>query len=188
MTDLIEEIGGVITSPQEMMEKISEKDELKGAFIIVLLTGILGGISVSVIYYAMMPEIPPILWIVGVTVVNILGWMIFAGIYHIIALILGGKGTYSKVLQLYGYAFVPALLVFPLSTITFLLAGPIVSAIVDLIGVVWYIIVYTIAISVAERISTIKALIVVLIPIILLVVISMILVAWVLAPLMLATV
>ncbi len=193
MTNLIEEIGGVIVSPQETMEKISEKDELKGAFIIVLLTGILGGINTiviyySVIYYAMMPEIPPILWIVGFTIANILLWILFAGIYRIIALILGGKGTYSKVLQLYGYAFVPALLVFPLSTITFLLAGPMISTIVDLIGAVWYIIMYTIAISVAERISTIKALIVVLTPIILLVVIVMILVALVLAPLMPATV
>lgn len=184
MTDLIEEIGGVITSPWETMKKISEKDELKGAFIIVLLTGILGGIWGSVLYYAIMPEISPILWIVGLPIANILSWIIFAGIYRIIAMVLGGKGTYSKVLQLFGYAFVPALLVFPLSTITFLFASPIISSIVDLIGSVWYIIVYTIAISVAEKISTIKALIVVLIPIILSVVIVMILVVLVLAPLM----
>ena len=165
MTDLIERLGGIITSPRETLEQLSKEMALKGSFIVVLLAGALFGIWLGMLLPYLLPELMPLIplgftefFVLGL-ISTLLSWVIFAGISHLVAkLLMGGKGEYSMLLQLMGYAHVPYLLIYPLSLIIHAIS-PVLSSVIDLIGIVWAFILTIFAIGIAERFSILMALV-----------------------------
>ncbi|WRQ72925.1 MAG: Yip1 family protein [Methanosarcinales archaeon Met12] len=171
MTDLIEEIGGVIVSPWETLENISKKEDIRSAFIIVLIASILSGM-----HTILLPEMRAMFEILGVgidytilfvfsLVLGLIGWVLSAGIYRLIAMMLGGNGSYNKVLQLLGYAYAMYFVYLPVSAFV-MIALPVLSGVITLIGLIWALILSVFAISIAEGFSKLRAIATVVIGII----------------------
>lgn len=165
MTNFGERLGAMIISPRETLEQLSKERALRDAFIVVLLVGAVVGIWLGMMLpKEVPPELMPMipfgfteLFILGLTA-TLLSWPIYAVIYHLVAKLLGGKGEYSMLLQLTGYAYVPHLVVYPLSLVTWFIS-PVLSGVIDLIGAIWVIVLTIFAISIAERFSMLRALI-----------------------------
>lgn len=168
MTDLVEELGGLIISPSETLERVLKKKELKSAFIVVSLGGVLGGIWISTTFPITAPELMDLIpigfagWIVSGLILTLLSWVIGAGIFRLVAKVLGGKGEYNKVLQLTGYAHMPYLLAYSLGMMTFFVS-PMLADVVGVIGSLWALILTIFAISIAEGFSKLRAVVTVVI-------------------------
>ena len=185
MSNIIKEIGGIIISPRATLEAISKKEDISGAFIVVLIASILSGISGILLDRPMSKmmtellgiEIPPsepislLITFALIIIFSLITWVIVAGIFRLIASVFGGEGSYKKIIQLYGYVYAIIFVLSPLQTIILMIAFPImpihgimaIMGIFGLIGIIWNLIISTFAISIAENISIIKAFFVLLI-------------------------
>lgn len=183
MTDFVERLGAMVISPRETLEQLSKERALRDAFIVVLLAGAFAGILLGMLLPRMMPpELIPLipldftgLFILGLTS-TLLSWVIYAGILHLVAKLIGGKGEYSMLLQLTGYAYVPYLLIYPLSLVTWFIS-PLLSSLIDLIGFVWYCVLTIFAISIAERFSILRAAITVVGSVVAIIVLAVVVIA-----------
>ncbi|MBA5941810.1 MAG: YIP1 family protein [Methanophagales archaeon] len=183
MTDFVERLGAMVISPRETLEQLSKERALRDAFIVVLLAGAFAGILLGMLLPRMMPpELIPLipldftgLFILGLTS-TLLSWVIYVGILHLVAKLIGGKGEYSMLLHLIGYAYVPYLLIYPLSLVTWFIS-PLLSSLIDLIGFVWYCVLTIFAISIAERFSILRAAITVVGSVVAIIVLAVVVIA-----------
>ncbi|MCD5409452.1 MAG: YIP1 family protein, partial [Methanocellales archaeon] len=106
-------------------------------------------------------------------VFGLIGWALSAGIYRLIAMIVGGNGSYNKVLQLLGYAYAMHFVFLPVSAFV-MITLPVLSGIINLIGFIWALILSVFAISIAEGFSKLKALAVIVLSIVVVVILTVI--------------
>ena len=106
-------------------------------------------------------------------IIAIIGSFIGVGILHILAKLFGGKGTFTELYKVMGLAY----LIQWISVIP--LIGPILSGILGL----WVIVVNVVALKTVYKLSTGKAIVVILIPLIIIVIIALVVGAEVIAAL-----
>lgn len=102
--------------------------------------------------------------IIAIPIANIVGWFIMIGVFHLIALLFGGKATFS---ELYRPLTVSSV-IYWVSVIPFI--GPVLSSIASL----WEIVVSVVVIRDVHKLSTGKAVAVVVIPIVVVAVIALV--------------
>jgi len=123
--NLIGRITGIITNPRETVQDISENSHIEDAVLIVgtfaILSAIFGYISQNIIIfefigmdqgsssYSAASGSSVFSIIIGFISV-IIGWIIVSGIVHLFSIVLGGEGSFKKVLMIYSYANIPLLL------------------------------------------------------------------------------
>ncbi|MBP2133525.1 hypothetical protein J2128_001479 [Methanomicrobium sp. W14] len=108
----------ILLSPKEFFDELVNKPEsLKYPALIVLVTGIITGISAALLAGASSDILPPeasfmsgVLPFIGFFV-GLIGsfvmWVIWAAVMHIISIPLKGKGSFSRTLEITGYGIVP---------------------------------------------------------------------------------
>lgn len=111
----------LLLDPREFFAGLAREEvDLTRPGLIVLALGVLAGLS-SVISLGpvlqMMPEEISsmsglIIAISALTavIITIILWIIFAGAFHVIAMVFGGKGQFTRTLQVVGYGYVPQII------------------------------------------------------------------------------
>ncbi|MDT8357713.1 MAG: Yip1 family protein [Methanomicrobiaceae archaeon] len=111
----------LLLDPREFFTGLAREEvDLTRPGLIVLALGVLAGLS-SVVSLGpllqMMPEetssiSPLIIAISALTavIITIILWIVFAGVFHVISLLFGGKGQFTRTLQVVGYGFFPQII------------------------------------------------------------------------------
>ena len=138
--NLMERITGIITNPRETVQDISENSHIEDAVLIVgtfaILSAIFGYMSQNIIifefigmdqgsssYYGASGS--SVFSIITGFIGVIIMWIIVSGIVHVFSIALGGEGSFKKVLMIYSYANIPALLGTVVNLILISLMNPI---------------------------------------------------------------
>lgn len=116
----------VLTNPNKFFEaRVREEESLKIPVLIVLISGIIGGISaflVAGISLEMLSEtIPPeargiastiggIGAFIGAVIVLLISWIVFAAILFGISSIFKGEGKFKRTLEFVGYGYIPMII------------------------------------------------------------------------------
>jgi len=121
-------ITGIITNPRETVQDISENSHIEDAVLIVgifaILSAIYGYMSQNIIIFEFIgmdqgyPGSSSYYGASGSSVFSIITgfigviimWIIVSGIVHGFSIVLGGEGSFKKVLMIYSYANIPLLL------------------------------------------------------------------------------
>ena len=121
-------ITGIITNPRETVQDISENSHIEDAVLIVgifaILSAIYGYMSQNIIIFEFIgmdqgyPGSSSYYGASGSSVFSIITgfigviimWIIVSGIVHVFSIVLGGEGSFKKVLMIYSYANIPLLL------------------------------------------------------------------------------
>jgi len=112
-------------------------------------------------------------------VVGFIGWVVTAGILHLVAKILGGKGVFTEMLVLMGFALLPNIFQAPIGLVVILsggLTGAFLSMVLGGILAIWILILDIIAIREAHKFSTGRAIATLILPFAILIVLAFILV------------
>lgn len=129
-----------------------DKDALKQAIVVLYLSAIIASIWGIIASFG--------IFLVVILIVAPIGWLIWTGILHIIAKILGGKASFKGYLKVTGYSEAP-------------MALGIIPIIGQLIGCIWSLACMVVATREAHEISTGKAVVVVLLPLAILLILAM---------------
>ncbi|MFQ6087382.1 MAG: Yip1 family protein [Methanosarcinales archaeon] len=111
-------IIGILVKPVGTIREINEeKVDLNKPFLIVFLIAFFNFITAFFMLNEMAKVLPkehrPFFWagatggVLGATLAVFLNWIIIAGIFHLLALALGGKGSFRKILEIFGWAHIP---------------------------------------------------------------------------------
>jgi len=120
-------------------------DSTRNAIIIVVIGGVLSGIAAGSISFVLISPL-----------VQLLGLGITAGFYHFLARLFGGKGGSMQLFRVFGYTYI----VYWLSVI------PLIGSIILLLSIFWTIIVSIVVLKELYNMTTMRAVIVGLIPLI----------------------
>jgi len=187
--DLVNYIYGTLSSPSQTFRQIIESESaLKGALLIVLIAvfcssagNLLGqevfsdffeefsfGSYSSVDEISLSPQVYLIMGVVG----GFLGWIFLTVIYHVIAKLLGGKGTFTQLLALMGFSHTPNVFQAPVGLFS-VLAGGLTGVLIYIVfgGIlsIWALILEVLAVKEAHKFSTGRAVLVIFIPVLLLI-------------------
>ena len=118
-------ITGIITNPRETVQDISENSHIEDAVLIMgifaILSAIFGYMNQNIIIfdfigmdqgsssYSAASGSSVFTIIIGFISV-IIGWIIVSGMVHLFSIVLGGEGSFKKVLMISSYANIPMLL------------------------------------------------------------------------------
>ena len=108
----------ILLSPASFFEELRQKPEsLKFPALIILIAGIIGGISAAIAASASVAILPaemaflsgilPVAGFIFAVVVTFIAWIIWAGIMHIISSLLKGTGSFTRSLEITGYGMIP---------------------------------------------------------------------------------
>ena len=111
----------ILTNPNKFFEaKMGEEVSLKLPSLIVLIVGIISGISSFLqnsITVKMMSEVPPeaqsivaimsTVSVIGLVILYLIFWVFIAGIFHLISCIFKGEGDFNRTLEFVGYGYIP---------------------------------------------------------------------------------
>lgn len=174
----LETAVGVVTEPVPTLGAIVRAAPLGAAFLLIAFISILSAVT-TVAQLRAAPIVPgapplpipegPITWIVAIIVgpiLGIVGSAIVAGILHVVALMLGGKGPYKGLFCGLAFASIPSLFQIPLQLAGIAL-GPVVQAIVGIVSFgisIWTVALAVICVRENNGFSTGRAVAVVLIP------------------------
>lgn len=208
MTDLLENIYGTLFSPVSTFKRmIKERTSVSAAVVVVLVASICSGaggvliqstLSSSLGGYptpsstpsptpipgsgfeaSQMQSVSPTVSLVMGVVSGVVGWIIIAGVLHIVAKALGGNGTFESMLLLMGFANLPNIFQAPVGLIAFLSGGlsslMIFTGLGGLLGL-WILALDVIAIREAHDFSTGRAIATLVLPIVVIVVLALVLV------------
>jgi len=197
MADLLENIFGTLFSPASTFRRmLEERTSVTIATIIVLIACICSGVgsiltqSVVMSMFAEFPSFEPALDFEETmlspaasmtlsVVVGFIGWVVTAGILHLVAKILGGKGVFTEMLVLMGFALLPNIFQAPIGLVVILsggLTGAFLSMVLGGILAIWILILDIIAIREAHKFSTGRAIATLILPFAILIVLAFILV------------
>lgn len=198
MTDLLEAISGTLFTPASTFRRLlEERTSLTIAAIIVLIACICSGIgtlltestvmSLFTEFYGFEPVAPdfdammssPITSMTSSVVGGFISWLFFAGICHIVAKLLGGKGTFTEMLVLMGFASLPNIFQAPIGLIAMLsggLTGAFIAIVLGSFLAIWVLILDVLAIREAQKFSTGRAIATFVLPIVVLAVLVFILI------------
>ncbi|MGB2842171.1 MAG: Yip1 family protein [Halobacteriota archaeon] len=190
MTDLLENIFGTLFSPASTFRRmLEERTTVTIAAIIVLIAGICSGAGSILMQNAVMSlfaEFPgfevvplsPAASIILSVVIGFIGWVVIAGVLHVVAKILGGKGVFTEMLVLMGFAALPNVFQAPIGLVVILyggLAGAFISLGLSGILAIWILILNVLAIREAHKFSTGRAIATLVLPFVVLIVLVFIL-------------
>ncbi|WP_445474261.1 YIP1 family protein [Methanococcoides methylutens] len=110
----------VLTNPNSFFqEKMKTEVEMKTPLLIVLLIAVLGAINAVIMTQKIMAILPPeaaafasigaIAGAIGAFIAAIIMWVIYAGVFYAISSIMGGEGTFKRVLEVVAYGFIPSI-------------------------------------------------------------------------------
>jgi len=108
-----------------------------------------------------------------------ISWVFFAGICHIVAKLLGGKGTFTEMLVLMGFASLPNIFQAPIGLIAMLsggLTGAFIAIVMGSFLAIWVLILDVLAIRETQKFSTGRAIATFVLPIVVLAVLVFILI------------
>jgi hypothetical protein len=108
-----------------------------------------------------------------------IGWIVIAGILHVVAKILGGKGAFAEMLVLMGFAMLPNIFQAPIGLVVILsggLAGAFIAMGLGSILAIWILILDVLAIREAHKFSTGRAIATLVLPFAVLIVLAFILI------------
>ena len=126
--NLVGKITGIITNPRETVQDISENSHIEDAVLIMGIFAILSAISgymtqnIIIFEFIGMDQDYPgsssyygasgssVFSIITGFIGVIIMWIIVSGIVHVFSIVLGGEGSFKKVLMIYSYANIPLLL------------------------------------------------------------------------------
>ncbi len=196
MTDLLEDIFGTLFTPASTFRRmLEERTSVISAAIVVLIVCICSGAgsvltqSVFISLFAefsgfepagieemvFSPTVSITLSVIG----GFISWVVIAGILHVVAKVLGGKGAFTEMLVLMGFATLPSIFQAPIGLIT-ILSGGLTGAFVAIglggILSIWVLILDVLAIKEAHKISTGRAIATLVLPFAVLIVLVFILV------------
>lgn len=179
MADLLEAISGTLFTPASTFRRLlGERTSLTIAAIIVLIACICSGVGTLLTESTVMslftefsgfePVAPdfdemmssPITSMTSSVVGGFISWVFFAGICHIVAKLLGGKGTFTEMLVLMGFASLPNIFQAPIGLIAMLsggLTGAFIAIVLGSFLAIWVLILYVLAIREAQKFSTGRA-------------------------------
>ncbi len=99
------------------------------------------------------------------------GWIIIAGLIHIVSSVLGGEGEFSKTLKLTAFGYIPSIILFPLNFSIVRMTHEFMNVSIMIIGAastIWQLLILTFAVKNWRKLDTTKAAISVVIPIVIL--------------------
>ncbi|MBC8520624.1 MAG: YIP1 family protein [Methanomicrobia archaeon] len=185
MTDLLENIFGTLFSPASTFRRmLEERTTVTIAAIIVLIAGICSGAGSILMQNALMSlfaefpgfevvQLSPAASIILSVVSGFIGWVVIAGILHVVAKILGGKGVFTEMLVLMGFAALPNVFQAPIGLVV-ILSGGLTGAFIALglsgILAIWILILDVLAIREAHKFSTGRAIATLVLPFVVLIV------------------
>ncbi|MBL7117902.1 MAG: YIP1 family protein [Candidatus Syntrophoarchaeum sp.] len=185
MTDLLENIFGTLFSPASTFRRmLEERTTVTIAAIIVLIAGICSGEGSILMQNALMSlfaefpgfevvQLSPAASIILSVVSGFIGWVVIAGILHVVAKILGGKGVFTEMLVLMGFAALPNVFQAPIGLVV-ILSGGLTGAFIALglsgILAIWILILDVLAIREAHKFSTGRAIATLVLPFVVLIV------------------
>ena len=191
MADLLENIFGTLFSPASTFRRMSEeRTSVTIAAIVVLIACICSGagsILTQSAFMSMFAEFPgfeemmfsPIASMTLSVVVGFIGWVVIAGIFHVVAKILGGKGAFTEMLVLMGFAMLPNIFQAPIGLIA-LFSGGLTGAFIAIglggILAIWVLILDVLAIREAHKFSTGRAIATLVLPFVVLMVLVFVLI------------
>lgn len=198
MTDLLENIFGTLFSPASAFRRmLEERTSVTIAAIVVLIACICSGagsILTQSAFMSMFAEFPgfepaspgfeemmfsPSASMTISVVVGFILWVVIAGILHVVAKILGGKGAFTEMLVLMGFAMLPNIFQAPIGLIA-LLSGGLTGAFIAIglggILAIWVLILDVLAIREAHKFSTGRAIATLVLPFVVLIVLAFILI------------
>ena len=174
MTDLLDHIFGTLFTPASAFRRmLEERTPVITAAVIVLTAGICSGAGSIVMQNAVtsmftaLPDFeetmfsPAAAMTVNV-VAGFISWVVIAGILHVLAKLLGGKGTFTELLVLMGFATLPNIFQAPVGLIA-ALSGSFTGVFIAmaLLGIlaIWVLILNVLAVREAHKFSTAMAII-----------------------------
>ena len=191
MADLLENIFGTLFSPASTFKRMSEeRTSVTIAAIVVLIACICSGagsILTQSAFMSMFAEFPgfeemmfsPIASMTMSVVVGFIGWVVIAGILHVVAKVLGGKGAFTEMLVLMGFAMLPNIFQAPIGLIA-IFSGGLTGAFIAIglggILAIWVLILYVLAIREAHKFSTGRAIATLVLPFVVLMVLVFVLI------------
>ena len=191
MTDLLENIFGTLFRPASTFKRmLEERTSVTIAAIVVLIACICSGAgsiltqSAVMSMFAEFPAFEEMMFspIASVTLSVVFGfilWVVITGILHVVAKILGGKGAFTEMLVLMGFAMLPNIFQAPIGLIAILsggLAGAFIAMGLGGILAIWVLILDVLAIREAHKFSTGRAIATLVLPFVVLMVLVFILI------------
>ncbi len=196
MTDLLEDIFGTLFTPASTFRRmLEERTSVISAAIVVLIVCICSGagsVLTQSVFVSLFTEFSgfepagieemvfsPTVSITLSVIGGFISWVVIAGILHVVAKVLGGKGAFTEMLVLMGFATLPSIFQAPIGLIT-ILSGGLTGAFVAIglggILSIWVLILDVLAIKEAHKISTGRAIATLVLPFAVLIVLVFILV------------
>jgi hypothetical protein len=198
MADLLENIFGTLCTPASTFRRmLEERTPVTIAAIVVLIASICSGVGSILTQSAVMsmftefpgfePAAPgfeemmfsPTASIILSVVGGFISWVVIAGILHVVAKVLGGKGAFTEMLVLMGFAMLPNIFQAPIGLVVILyggLAGAFIAMGLGGILAIWVLILDVLAIREAHKFSTGRAIATFVLPIVVLIVLVFILI------------
>ena len=191
MADLLENIFGTLFSPASTFRRmLEERTSVTIAAIVVLIACICSGagsILTQSAFMSLFAEFPgfeemmfsPIASMTMSVVGGFILWVVIAGILHVVAKILGGKGAFTEMLVLMGFAMLPNIFQAPIGLIAIFsggLAGALIAIGLGGILAIWVLILDVLAIREAHKFSTGRAIATLVLPFVVLMVLVFILI------------
>jgi hypothetical protein len=198
MADLLENIFGILCSPASIFRRmLEERTSVTIAAIVVLIACICSGVGSILTQSAVMSmfaEFPgfepagpgfeemmlsPTASMTMSVVGGFISWVVITGILHAVAKVLGGKGAFTEMLVLMGFAALPNIFQAPIGLVVILsggLAGAFIAMGLGGILGIWVLILDVLAIREAHRFSTGRAIATLVLPFVVLMVLVFILI------------
>ena len=165
--DILETLIGVLARPTSTIHSICQQRPIGWAIIVYLVVSLVSAITwIETGFYDPMglPDLGMPAVLVGSLIINIITLVIFTAICHLVASLLGGRGSYSGLFSGFGFASVPGIFVAPLAVIGMLpMVGPLLSVLGNFGVIVWSLVLSILAIRENYLISTGRAILIVLI-------------------------
>lgn len=186
---------GVLTRPTSTIRSICQERPIGWAIVVYLVVnlvvalasiglGDLGFPEGSVEFSSAILAGISIVFIIGIPIIGLLTLAVFTAIWHAVALVLGGKGSYGGLFSGFAFAQLPAIFTAPLAVIG-LLPG-IIGALLFGLGSIglglWSLVLSILAVRENYAVSTGRAILIYLLPVVVLLVLLGLLVAVVVLP------
>ena len=178
---IVETLIGVIARPTSTIGSICQQRPIGWAIVVYLVVCLVSAFAAIglVFHLAGLPDFgaPPLTaavdipgTLVGTPIIGLLTLVVFTAIYHLVALVLGGKGSYWGLFSGFAFAALPGIFSAPLAAISLPLgtAGTGLYGMGTLALTLWVVVLYVIALRENYLVSTGRAILLFLLPVIIL--------------------
>lgn len=174
----------MVVRPTSTIRSICQQRPIRWAIVVyfvVCVVNALSAIGLGLPEGAGLPDLAPfsisvriIGTLVGTLIIGLLTLVVLTAIYHVVASVLGGKGSYSGLFSGFAFAALPSIFSAPLAAISLPLGivGTILYGLGSIGLIVWVVVLVVIAIRENYLVSTGRAILIYLLPLILLVILS----------------